>query len=416
MDRRPVLTRYPPTHQEAGFPARPAPGATAPILAALRRGRWDTAVRLAMGTGLTDLNQLTDTLFYLLHPEMRGKRIQPSQRDLAREWIQIRDRQVRPVLAGPGRSAAGAAGGAAQPGSVRTSLGIDTASVAGNKNPDWMRAKAEVPLDFAIIRANWGTAADSVFPRDWPKLKDARIVRGAYLFLRFPSSKWGRPASPAAQARAFIATVGNLGESDLPPALDVEFPGGRSETRMTAGQLLDGVREAWQTLRARYGVAPIIYTSARVWQEDLANLPAPDLVESPLWLARYHFLKGPAIYGAATFAGGRLNPPVPPPWGDATNWWIHQYQGDAVKLPGFPTGNVDMNRFNTMTRGATGDRVRWVQRRLGIAPSGVFDAATDGALRAFQNRKRIGADGVVDPRTFAYLCWSIPAPRPASVW
>ena len=71
---------------------------------------------------------------------------------------------------------------------------------------------------------------------------------------------------------------------------------------MTAGQLLDGVREAWQTLRARYGVAPIIYTSARVWQEDLANLPAPDLVESPLWLARYHFLKGPAIYGAATFA------------------------------------------------------------------------------------------------------------------
>jgi GH25 family lysozyme M1 (1,4-beta-N-acetylmuramidase) len=383
------------------------------MLAALRRGRWDTAVRLAMSTGVTDLNQLTNTLFYLLHPEMRGKRIQPSQRDLAREWIQIRDRQVRPVLDGPGRSAAD---GTAQPGNVRTSLGIDTASVAGNKNPDWMRAKAEVPVDFAIIRATWGTAPDSVFPRDWPKLKDARIVRGAYLFLRFPHSKWGRPASPAAQAKAFIATVGNLSESDLPPALDVEFPGGRSETRMTAGQLLDGVREAWQTLRARYGVAPIIYTSARVWKEDLANLPAPDLVESPLWLARYHFLKGPAVYGARTFAGGQLNPPVPPPWGDATNWWIHQYQGDAVNLPGFPTGNVDMNRFNTMTRGAMGDRVRWLQRRLGTAPSGVFDAATEGALRAFQNQKRIGADGVVDSRTFAYLCWSIPASRSASVW
>ena len=413
MDQMQVPTRYPPTHHEAGFPARPARGTPAPILEALRRGRWDTAVRLAMATGVTDLNQLTDTLFYLLHPELRGKRIQPGQRDLAREWVQIRDRQVRPVLAGRGGSFAG---GAAGPGSVRTSFGIDTASVAGNKNPDWMRAKAEVPVDFAIIRANWGTAADSVFPRDWPKLKDARLVRGAYLFLRFPHSKWGRPASPVAQAKAFIATVGDLGESDLPPALDVEFPGGRGETRMTARQLLDGVRDAWQTLRGHYGVAPILYTSARVWQEDLANLPAPDLAESPLWLARYHFLKGPAVYGPRIFANGRLNPPVPPPWGDATNWWIHQYQGDAVRLPGFPTGNVDMNRFNTMTRGATGDRVRWVQRRLGTSPGGVFDAATDGALRAFQNKKAVGADGVIDPRTFAYLCWSNPAPRSGSAW
>jgi lysozyme len=413
MDHRQVLTRYPSTHREAGSPARSARRAPAPVLGALRRGRWDTAVRLAMGTGVTDLNQLTDTLFYLLHPEMRGKRILSGQQDLAREWIQIRDRYVRPVLDG---RAGSSAGGAAKPGSARTSLGIDTASVAGNKNPDWMRAKAEVPVDFAIIRATWGTAADSVFPRDWPKLKDAGIVRGAYLFLRFPHSKWGRPASPAAQARAFIATVGDLDRGDLPPALDVEFPGGRSETRMTARQLLDGVREAWQTLSGHYGVAPIIYTSARVWQEDLANLPAPDLVESPLWLARYHFLKGPAVYGSRTLADGRLNPPVPPPWGDATNWWIHQYQGDAVRLPGFPTGNVDMNRFNTMTRGATGDRVRWVQRRLGTAPSGVFDGAAEGALRAFQNTKRIGADGVVDPRTFAYLCWSSPAPGSASVW
>ena len=34
----------------------------------------------------TDANQLTDTLFYLLHPELRGRRIGPSQPDLAREW------------------------------------------------------------------------------------------------------------------------------------------------------------------------------------------------------------------------------------------------------------------------------------------------------------------------------------------
>jgi GH25 family lysozyme M1 (1,4-beta-N-acetylmuramidase) len=406
MDQRQLLTRYAPTQQEAGLPARPASGAATQILGALRRGRWDTAVRLAMSTGVTHADQLTDTLFYLLHPEMRGKRIEPGQRDLAREWIQIRDRYVRPVLQGSGPPATG---GPAQPGGVRTYFGIDTASVAGNKNPDWMRAKAEVPVDFAIIRSNWGTAPDSVFRRDWPKLKDAGIVRGAYLFLRFPHSKWGRPPSPAAQARAFIATVGNLGQSDLPPSLDVEFPGGRRETGMTSRQILAGVRDAWQTLRGHYGVVPLIYTSARVWKEDLDNLPAPDLTESPLWLARYHFLKGPAVYGPRVFAGGPINPPVPPPWGDATNWWIHQYQGDAVGLPGFPTGDVDMNTFNVMVRGATGDRVRWAQRRLGIAQSGVFDPATEGALRAFQSKKGLGTDGMVDPRTFAYLCWSSPA-------
>jgi lysozyme len=293
---------------------------------------------------------------------------------------------------------------------VRLSLGIDTASVADNHNPDWARARSQVPMDFAIIRANYGTAPDRVFRRDWPKIKTAGLVRGAYLFLRFPHSRWGRPASPVAQARAFIATVGRLDQSDLPPSLDVEFPGSRRETGMTARQLLDGVREAWRTLRDHYEVPPIIYTSARVWREDLDNLPAPDLVESPLWLARYPFPKGPAVYDPRRLAGRRFNLPVPPPWGDATNWWIHQYQGDAVRLPGFPTGNVDMNRFNVTTRGMTGDRIRWVQRRLSIPQSGTFDAATEAALRAFQGRKGIPANGVVDPRTFAFLCWSHPAP------
>lgn len=286
-------------------------------------------------------------------------------------------------------------------------FGLDTASVADNKNPNWVQAKAEGSISFAIIRSNWGDWEDSVFKRDWPKIKKASIVRGAYLFLRFPHPKYGMKApDPVSQAKALIKTVGRLDESDFPPTIDVEFPGARPVTGMTARQCLDGVRAAWQVLKDYYGVAPIIYTSGRVWHEDLDDLPAPDLVESPLWLARYPFKEGPAVRDARVL---RLNPPpVPPPWGDATNWWIHQYQGDAVRLPGFPTGNVDMNRFNTMRKGAAGDRVKWVQRRLGIAQNGQFDAAMDGVLRAFQNKKGLVSNGVVDPRTFAYLCWSNP--------
>jgi lysozyme len=395
MDHRRVLVPYPATQPEVGLPLRPSSLIPVEIQEALRHGRWDVAVRLAMGAGITDLNQLTDTLFYQLHPKLRGRPCEVQYGRLAREWAQIRDQRVWPVLR------------ATQPGSVRTSFGIDTASTDDNLKSDWALAKARVPLELAIVRANQGTAPDPHFRHHWPRLKAAGLVRGAYLFLRFPHPRRDRPASPVAQARAFIATVGNLDQSEFPPSLDVEFPDpGRKATGMTARQVLDGVRAAWRVLRDCYGVPPIIYTSRRVWCDELDNLPAADLVESPLWLTPYiERRRRPAIYDPRRFAGGRCNPPVPSPWGDPTNWWIHQYQGDATRLPGF-RGIVDMNRFNVAVKGATGDRVRWLQRRLGIPQSGVFDAGTERALRAFQTSKGITADGVVDPRTFAYLCWS----------
>jgi GH25 family lysozyme M1 (1,4-beta-N-acetylmuramidase) len=407
MNDRRALAPYPPIQPEVGRPGYPAQPKPAPIPQALRRGDWDTAVRLAMGTGVTDISQLTDILFYVLHPELRGKRIDSNQRSLGREWIDIRDRRVRPVLESRGRSPAGASAGAtAQPGSVRTFFGVDTAG-GENENADWLRAKAQVPIDFAIIRATGGILVDECFGRTWPKLKDAGIVRGAYLFLVFPK-KGRRPSNPAVQVETYIKTVPSPDASDLPPILDVEADNWQN-TGMSPRQLLDYVRGAWKALRDHYGVAPIIYTSYRVWREVLGDLPAPDLAESPLWLKDYYrpFAVRQARYDPQSFAGGRYNPRMPAHWGDAMNWWIHQYQGDARGLPGF-SSTVDMNRFNTTVRGAAGDRVRWVQRRLGIPQSGVLDAATERALRIFQNSKGIDADGVINPRTFAYLCWSTP--------
>ena len=190
-------------------------------------------------------------------------------------------------------------------------IGIDTASVAGNKTIDWSKAKAN-GISFAIIRAAYGASKDTTFDRDWPRIKGAGIVRGAYLFLRFPYPGKPTPPSPAVQAEAVCKFVGDLGANDLPISLDVEFPGdGREDTGMTAPQLLAGVKEAWDVLKKNYkGVAPIIYTSARVWLDDLLNLPAPWATESLLWLARYYFSEGPAVLAP----GNVVNPPVPPPW------------------------------------------------------------------------------------------------------
>jgi len=91
--------------QRLGRPAASVPQAGAPsretsarILDALGRGLWDTAVRIAIGAGVTDVNRLTNMLFYLRNPHLRGIQIGPEQHDLGRQWTEIRDRWVRPAL------------------------------------------------------------------------------------------------------------------------------------------------------------------------------------------------------------------------------------------------------------------------------------------------------------------------------
>lgn len=66
-------------------------------------------------------------------------------------------------------------------------LGLDTYIGDGNKNRDWVRARAEGPINFAMFRSNYGACSDTVFPREWERIKDAGMVRGAYLFLLFSS-------------------------------------------------------------------------------------------------------------------------------------------------------------------------------------------------------------------------------------
>jgi GH25 family lysozyme M1 (1,4-beta-N-acetylmuramidase) len=383
---------------------------------AVRSGTIGLQVGLAILSGQRNETLLTNLVFSSRHPELpTGYKIQPRDDQFKSEWLEIRDRIIRPLLQAPAGDAPAIAAqpSAGQPpatvqGSVAPLiLGLDAADADENHHADWAKAKAEGPIEFAIIRAHTGWRPDFVFSQEWPKIKDAGIVRGAYLFLSFPHPKYkNRAPNPAAQAQGFINKVGDLEPGDLPPTLDVEFPGSWSVTGMSHQQLLDGVRAAWKVLKERYGVAPIIYTSARVWREDLNDLAAPDLVESPLWLTPYPFgTKGIAVRDPSAFApGGRYHPPrVPPPWGPG-NWWIHQYQGDAHGLPGFR--QVDMNRFNSMTAGETGTRVKWVQRRLGIAQTGTLDAATESALHQFQQTKNLSPSGQIDIRTFAFLCRS----------
>src|SRR5437667_2315233 len=156
----------------------------------IRRGLEPQAVRLAILKGERDENRLTNQAFFSRYPERQGRGIGRNEPDLASEWRDILAKLVRPALALPdvqstqGPQAQQAP--AIQVSGMPSYIGIDEASVDENKSPGWALARDKAGVKFAIIRAYTGYSADPVFQRDWPKIREAGLVRGAYLFLSFP--------------------------------------------------------------------------------------------------------------------------------------------------------------------------------------------------------------------------------------
>lgn len=286
-------------------------------------------------------------------------------------------------------------------------IGVDYASVDGDAQPAWSIAK-NIGLSFVIMRAAYGYGSqvlqDPIIKRDLRSAREAALVCGTYLFLTY-----GKNApSPEEQAHALAANVGVLPRTDFPPALDIEFPNGVMATGFTVNQAIDWTRRAWSALKDLYGVAPLIYTSSRVWSEDLGNAKIEEFEDSIAWLAKPWpwAVRTPAQIGPqaqVALTSGKCDPTVPPVWA-LRQWWIHQYQGDAVRFPGF-TSTVDVNRFNPMSLGETGPRVAWVQKRLGQVVTSAFDEAFKAKLVAFQSANGLIADGIIGPRTLARIAW-----------
>ncbi len=279
-------------------------------------------------------------------------------------------------------------------------VGVDYASVDGNRPPRWDDLKASCiaagsRLGFAIIRAAYGATTDATLARDWAGAKSAGLTCGAYLFL----TSTAPPESQIAAAKSVLQLERGV---DFPLTIDVEAKFSSAKVE------LEWVRRAWDAARVMFGATPMLYTSARVWHEDLKDAPAGDMTASPLWLAKPWpwATRTPARLGPEPFANGELNPSVPTPWAalGQDNWWIHQYQGDALPVPGF-SSTVDLSRFNVAMQGAMFGRVSWLQRKLGVAQSGLFGDSTRLAVQAFQSVYGLVADGIVGPKTFAALAW-----------
>jgi len=185
-------------------------------------------------------------------------------------------------------------------------MGIDVSHYQGTVN--WQEVR-QAGVEFAFAKATDGlTYTDPQLAANWPAMKSAGLLRGAYHFFE--------PADDGAeQAKFFLETV-QLAPGDLPPALDVETAGGSSAT------LWAGV-EAWlQTVAAATGVQPFLYVDPTFANDNQA--PA-SLAAYPLWIADY----------------GVAQPTLPLGWSD---WliWQHSESGTVAGV----TGTVDLDLSN----------------------------------------------------------------------
>lgn len=64
---------------------------------------------------------------------------------------------------------------------------------------------------------------------------------------------------------------------------------------------------------------------------------------------------------------------------------------------------IDSERRPTLRRNSTGDFVKLVQTKIGVAETGTFDPTTEAAVRQFQREHDLVPDGIVGPRTWARI-------------
>jgi lysozyme len=184
--------------------------------------------------------------------------------------------------------------------------GIDVSHFQGVV--DWQKV-SQAGMAFAFAKATEGiTYVDPQLAANWPGIRAAGLVRGAYHFFE--------PNDDATQqAQHFLATV-QLAPGDLPPVLDVEITGGVSDP-----QLWSGVATWLQIVEQTTGRQPILYTAPGFWDSHAPDLT---LTRHPLWLADY-----------------ATQPTLPNGW---TSWLFWQYS-QSGSVAGV-TGAVDLDEFS----------------------------------------------------------------------
>ncbi len=191
-------------------------------------------------------------------------------------------------------------------------VGID---VSHHNGPvDWTKAKA-AGVGFVYVKASEGVDdPDPAFRDHWRELARLNIPRGAYHF-------YVTEDDPKAQAKLFLSLT-PARPGDLRPAIDIETLG-----RGSTADAPDKLATFIGIIEKAIGAKPVIYTSARFWNSEMAQHPRllRAIEGCHLWVAEYEV----------------ASPRLPKGW---TRWSMWQWQSDAP-FAGIK-GGVDHNRLH----------------------------------------------------------------------
>ncbi|WP_407553776.1 lysozyme [Streptomyces sp. Pv4-95] len=184
------------------------------------------------------------------------------------------------------------------------------------KNVDWTEAREE-GARFVYVKATESHSYRSpAFREQYNGAREAGLLRGAYHFA-VPSASGG-----ARQARFFLRNGGRW-KSDgwtLPPALDIEhnpYNARQPCYGLSKGAMVRWIRSFSKEVRRTTGRRPVIYTTARWWNDCTGS--SRSFRSHPLWLANWHDVPGPtpAGWSAPTFWQYADQGPLP---GDQDRW------------------------------------------------------------------------------------------------
>ena len=194
-----------------------------------------------------------------------------------------------------------------------STVGVDVSKYQADID---MNKLKEQNIQFVYIKATEGSdLQDDRFAGNWENAKKAGLLSGAYHFFSFDSE--GRT-----QAENFIKTVGADIKGRLLPVVDVQYYGDREQNPPEKEAVVRELNIFLEMLENEYGVKPMIYTTAGVYDKYLRG----EFDEYKKWIS--------SLY-------------TPLSWNYKDDWYIWQYLNRG-ELEGYTGGEkyIDLNVLN----------------------------------------------------------------------
>lgn len=254
---------------------------------------------------------------------------------------------------------------------------------------DWRTAYNQ-GARFAYVKATEGTGyKNPYFGQQYGGSAGVGMVRGAYHFA-LPGTTSG-----AAQANYFVDNGGGWSADGrtLPPLLDVEYNPytslGNDCYNMSAAQMVSWIRDFSNTVRARTGRVPMIYTTTDWWNRCTGNSRAFN--DHPLHIAAYNQSGPGAMPSSWSFYSVWQYSASGPFVGDSNVW-----NGSAQQLSAFVRNSGSGNEQQAQPG------VNELHYRGATPASSAMGIASDTVLSCDWN-----GDGISTPATFSGGIWTI---------